>query len=58
MLENDPILANENAGCTANVVVIDDKFYYTANSGDSRSVLCRGGKLVSLSEDHKPECDI
>lgn len=38
-----------NLGCTANVVVIDDTHYYCANSGDSRSVLCRGGKIVSLS---------
>ena len=27
------------AGCTANVVLIDDKNIYIANSGDSRSVL-------------------
>ena len=27
------------AGCTANVVLIADKTIYTANSGDSRSVL-------------------
>lgn len=26
-----------------------------ANAGDSRSVLCRSGKAVALSEDHKPE---
>lgn len=36
-------------GCTANVVVIDSEFYYCANSGDSRSVLSRAGKIVSLS---------
>ena len=44
-----------NAGCTANVLVFDDENYWVANSGDSRSALCRAGKLVVLSEDHKPE---
>lgn len=39
-------------------MVIDSEFYYCANSGDSRSVLSRAGRIVSLSEDHKPECDI
>lgn len=38
-----------NAGCTANVLVFDSEFYWVANSGDSRSALCRGGKLVVLS---------
>lgn len=47
-----------NAGCTANVLVFDDENYYVANAGDSRSALCRAGKLVVLSEDHKPECNI
>jgi serine/threonine protein phosphatase PrpC len=45
-------------GCTANVVVFDSENYWVANSGDSRSVLCRGGKLVPLSVDHKPESRI
>mmetsp|Transcript_98069 Transcript_98069/g.211481 ORF Transcript_98069/g.211481 Transcript_98069/m.211481 type:complete len:479 (+) Transcript_98069:79-1515(+) len=26
-----------------------------ANTGDSRAILCRGGRAVALSEDHKPE---
>jgi len=26
-----------------------------ANSGDSRSILGRAGKVIALSEDHKPE---
>lgn len=29
-----------------------------ANAGDSRCVLCRNGKAVDLSFDHKPEDDL
>eukprot|EP00041_Stephanoeca_diplocostata_P016359 m.321958 g.321958 ORF g.321958 m.321958 type:complete len:496 (+) comp20340_c0_seq1:79-1566(+) len=29
-----------------------------ANAGDSRCVLCRGGKAKDLSEDHKPEDEV
>lgn len=29
--------------------------YIVANAGDSRSVLCRSGKAIDLSKDHKPE---
>lgn len=47
-----------NAGCTANVLVFDDENYWVANAGDSRSALSRAGKLVVLSEDHKPESEI
>ena len=30
---------------------------YCSNAGDSRGVLCRDGKAVPLSEDHKPDND-
>ena len=42
------------AGCTAVVALVQGKDLYVANAGDSRAVLCRGGKAVAMSEDHKP----
>lgn len=48
----------DSKGCTANVVLIKDNDIYCANAGDSRGVLCREGKAVNLSEDHKPENEI
>jgi len=44
-----------SAGCTANVILITPTHVYCANSGDSRSVLCRKGQAQELSEDHKPD---
>ncbi|KAK9828992.1 hypothetical protein WJX72_003282 [[Myrmecia] bisecta] len=42
------------AGCTAVVAVIKGNKLYVANAGDSRAVLCRNGRAIALSEDHKP----
>lgn len=44
-----------STGCTANVVLITPKKIVVANSGDSRSALCRNGETIQLSFDHKPE---
>jgi len=42
-------------GCTANVAMVLEDVIYVANLGDARCVLCRGGKAVPLSVDHKPD---
>ncbi|OWF55553.1 probable protein phosphatase CG10417 [Mizuhopecten yessoensis] len=46
------------SGCTSVVAVIRDKEVVVANAGDSRCILCRDGKALDLSFDHKPEDDI
>ena len=50
-------MALDSIGCTANVVMIDypSSKIYVANAGDSRCILGRGGNIVPLSFDHKPE---
>jgi serine/threonine protein phosphatase PrpC len=40
------------SGSTACVALIIDTTLYVANCGDTRAVLCRGGKPVRLSVDH------
>ncbi|KAL4855454.1 putative protein phosphatase 2C 11 [Chlorella vulgaris] len=46
--------ATVQAGCTAVVALLMGDRLYVANAGDSRAVLCRGGKALAMSEDHKP----
>jgi serine/threonine protein phosphatase PrpC len=44
-----------DTGTTACVVLITPQMIYCSNAGDSRGVLCRDGKAVALSDDHKPD---
>lgn len=47
--------ATSQDGTTACMVLIMGQRLYVANVGDSRAVLCRKGKAVALSDDHKPD---
>lgn len=44
-----------DAGSTAVVSIVTPEKIITANCGDSRAVLCRSGKAIPLSTDHKPD---
>ena len=46
-------------GCTACVCAIEgnNKKVYFANAGDSRVVMCKKGKAIAMSVDHKPELE-
>eukprot|EP00928_Gymnodinium_smaydae_P039846 TRINITY_DN27132_c0_g1_i1.p1 TRINITY_DN27132_c0_g1~~TRINITY_DN27132_c0_g1_i1.p1 ORF type:complete len:704 (-),score=148.67 TRINITY_DN27132_c0_g1_i1:110-2074(-) len=43
------------SGCVAVVACVVGGWVWCANAGDSRAVLCRDGKAVQLSLDHKPD---
>jgi len=49
----------EEQGSTCLVVKVDPdtRTIFCANVGDSRAVLCRDGRSVPLSADHKPDCE-
>lgn len=45
-----------NSGCTAVVLLLTPNMYYVASAGDSRCIMFnKKGKIVKLTEDHKPE---
>nr|XP_043636797.1 probable protein phosphatase 2C 24 [Erigeron canadensis] len=46
---------SDAVGSTAVVAIITPDKIIVANCGDSRAVLCRNGKAVPLSNDHKPD---
>jgi len=43
-----------NVGTTVTTVLCYNGTMYCGNAGDSRTVLCRNGKAMNLSHDHKP----
>jgi serine/threonine protein phosphatase PrpC len=49
-----PKMRFERSGSTCVVVLVTPSHVICANSGDSRAVLRRGGKVLPLSFDHKP----
>lgn len=48
----------ETVGCTAVVCCVRNDGIVVANAGDSRAVLCRSGRAVNMSEDHKPNLPV
>lgn len=46
--------ASKEDGCTAVTAILYKSRLTVANAGDSRAVLCRGGKAIAMSVDHKP----
>ncbi|XP_072382982.1 probable protein phosphatase CG10417 isoform X2 [Diabrotica undecimpunctata] len=44
-----------DSGCTAVVALLKGNELYVANAGDSRCIVCRDGKAIDMSFDHKPE---
>lgn len=45
----------KDSGCTAVVALLHGNDLYVANAGDSRCIVCRNGKALDMSFDHKPE---
>lgn len=44
----------DNVGCTAVVCLVNGSEVICGNAGDSRAIICRKGRPVELSHDHKP----
>ncbi|MED6107783.1 hypothetical protein PIB30_017487 [Stylosanthes scabra] len=48
--------ANLASGTTALAALVIGRQLVVANAGDCRAVLCRRGKAIEMSRDHKPVC--
>jgi len=48
---------DKKSGSTACVLVVRERKLYVANTGDTEAVLAEGGKVVVLTEDHKPSSE-
>lgn len=48
----------DSVGCTAVSVLVTPTHLVAVNAGDSRVVLCRDGKAIALSQDHKPNDEV
>lgn len=56
LITGQPSRPAYDSGCTAVLaLLLDQKHLYVANAGDSRCIVCRDGKAIDMSEDHKPE---
>ncbi|XP_072319697.1 protein phosphatase, Mg2+/Mn2+ dependent, 1Na (putative) [Eucyclogobius newberryi] len=44
----------DRSGSTAAAVLLSPEYIYFINCGDSRTLLCRDGKVIFYTEDHKP----
>ena len=53
-LQEDFGILRDRSGSTCTSVLMTPTHFVFANLGDSRSILCRGGRLTFATKDHKP----
>ncbi|XP_003739466.1 probable protein phosphatase 2C 60 [Galendromus occidentalis] len=51
----DSDVPGSGSGSTAVVALLKGNLLTVANAGDSRAIICRNGKAIDMSVDHKPE---
>lgn len=45
----------DSSGSTATTLVLNNNFFWIANTGDSRIIMSKNGKAIQLTQDHKPD---